>query len=42
MLANSRSASVTGRTRMLDMNSSGTISARIGPLTPAGTLCSLR
>ena len=42
MLANRRRASVTGRTMMFDMNSSGTISSRIGPVTPAGTHCSLR
>ena len=42
MLANRRRASVTGRTRMLEKNSSGTSSGYIAGLTPDGTLCSLR
>ena len=37
MFAKSRRASVTGRTRMLDKNSSGTSSISIGPVMPAGT-----
>ena len=42
MLAKSRSASVAGRTRMLEKNSSGTRSGYITGLTPDGTLWSLR
>ena len=42
MLANRRRASVTGRTMMLEKNSSGISSGRIGPLMPAGHVCSLR
>ena len=42
MFAKSRRASVTGRTIRFDMNSSGTSRARIGPVMPPGTHCSLR
>ena len=42
MLPNRRSVSVTGRTRMLEKNSSGTSRSRIGPETPEGIVACLR
>ena len=42
MLANSRSASVNGRTRMFDKNSSGMRIASMGLGTPGGIVCSLK
>ena len=42
MLANSRSDSVTGRTRMLDRNSSGISRGRMTHGTPLGIVCNLR
>ena len=42
MLPNRRSVSVNGRMMMLEKNSSGTSSSRIGPLTPPGIVACLR